>query len=60
MNIVEREFATLVDQTVASGEEGLSIENVVHHPVITLVEAMAGEAGRVSAAVTGRLAEKTK
>jgi hypothetical protein len=60
MEIVEREFATLVDQTVASGEDGLSIENIVRHPVMTLVEAMAGEAGRISAAVTGRLAEKTK
>ena len=60
MNILEREFATLVDQIQTNGEGGVTLENVLRRPVLTIIEAMAGEAGRISAAVTGRLAERTK
>jgi hypothetical protein len=60
MEILQREFSTLVDQAAADAEDGVSIENILRQPILTMIEAMAGEAGRVSAAITGRLAEKTK
>jgi hypothetical protein len=63
MNILEREFATLVDQVIANSEkdgDGLTLENILRRPVHTIVEAMASEAGRLSAAITARLADKTK
>lgn len=60
MEILQREFSALVDQAAAGGEGGISIENILRQPILTMIEAMAGEAGRVSAAITGRLAEKTK
>ena len=60
MDILEREFSTLVDRVVESSDDGITMESVMRHPVMTIVEAMAAEAGRVSAAVTGRLAERTK
>jgi hypothetical protein len=62
MNILEREFASLVDRVAAEGqgEKEISIESILRQPVLTIIEAMAGEAGRISAAVTGRLAERTK
>jgi hypothetical protein len=60
MDILEREFSALVDTVVESRGDELTIENVMRHPVLTIVEAMAGEAGRISAAVTDRLAQRMK
>lgn len=65
MDILEREFATLIDRVSArTKDEGLPdagrFESILRHPVLTILEAMSGEAGRISAAVTARLAERTK
>lgn len=63
MTILEREFATLVDRVATnSGAEGeaMSIENVLRRPILTIIEAMSAEAGRLAAAITARLAERTK
>lgn len=65
VDILEREFASLVD-TIRSRAEAdgrpqeESLHAVLRHPVLTIIEAMAGEAGRISSAVTTQLAERIK
>ncbi len=59
MDLLDREFASLADQVIAGDGEGITVDAIMRRPVLTIIEAMAGEAGRISAAVTGRLAEKT-
>jgi hypothetical protein len=60
VTILEREFGQLVDRVVAQGGDRLTIEGIVRQPALTIIDAMAGEAGRLSAAITERLAERTK
>jgi hypothetical protein len=60
MNVLERESSALVDQALGNGDDGMTMESISRHPALTIIQAMAGEAGRISAAITGRLADKTK
>jgi hypothetical protein len=63
MTVLEREFATLVDRVATdSGAEGksMTIENVLRHPALTIIEAMSSEAGRLAASITARLADRAK
>lgn len=65
MDILERDFADLVDAARSRARDDDrseldSLEAILRHPILTMIEAMAGEAGRVSAALTARLAERVK
>jgi len=60
VTILEREFGQLVDRVIADGGDRLTIEGIVRQPALTIIDAMAGEAARLSAAITERLAERTK